>query len=67
MPDPRDRAIVATFALDLLDAAVERTLGPQCRTVSVAGVRCVLDLEHDGICDVRPWRRPGREVTDATG
>lgn len=45
-------------ALDQLDAAVEQTLGPQCRTVSAARVRCVLNRGHDGRCDVRPWRRP---------
>jgi len=57
-PAERRRA-VATRAVDLVDAMLE-SLGPQCEAVSSAGVRCVLDLGHTELCDVRPW--PVKEV-----
>ncbi len=58
--DPADRLRGrATHLLDNLDAAAEQAMGPQCRTVS-AGVRCVLNLDHAGDCDVRPWTKPGK-------
>lgn len=60
MSDPTPavrRAALAVHLMDQIDAAAEHVLGPQCRTVSAAGVRCVLDLNHDGLCDVRPHPR----------
>jgi hypothetical protein len=59
LQDPADRRILATHLLDLLDAAVG-TLGPQCETASAAGVRCVLDAGHNGLCDVEPHPRLAR-------
>lgn len=57
-PTPADpRRALAVHLMDQLDAAAEQVLGPQCRTVSAAGVRCVLNLDHDGECDVRPHPR----------
>jgi hypothetical protein len=52
----------AIHLMDQLDAAAEAVLGPQCPTVSAAGVRCVLNLGHTELCDVRPW-----PVKDADG
>lgn len=55
---PAERARLRGVHLsDAIDAIVEKILGPQCETVSAAGVRCVEIAGHHGECDVRPWRR----------